>query len=121
MNFNDFSVGTDIEEVDRFKNRTLEKDKYFFRHIFTEKELEYCFSEGVAAQHLCARFCGKEAVIKALYALNIQNVYMSDIEILNKENGVPYVKVDKYQSLYIKISLSHSKKYATATAIVQKV
>lgn len=116
MNFNDLSIGTDIEEIDRFKGKTLEKDKHFFSHIFTENELGYCFSKGIPAQHLCARFCGKEAVIKALYPLNITN--LKDIEILNTENGIPYVKIKKYPNLNIKISLSHSKKYATATAII---
>ena len=118
MNFNDLSIGTDIEEVDRFKNRSLENDRHFFSHIFTENELGYCFSKGIPAQHLCARFCGKEAVIKALFPLNITNVYLKDIEILNTENGIPYVKIEKYPNLNIKISLSHSKKYATATAII---
>ena len=60
----------------------------------------------------------KEAIIKALYPLNITNVYLKDIEILNTENGIPYVKIKKYPNLNIKISLSHSKKYATATAII---
>lgn len=114
----DFSVGTDIEEIVRFKDKTLENDKQFLSYIFTEKELKYCFSKGVPSQHLCARFCGKESVIKALYSLNIESVYLKDIEILNKKNGVPYVNIKKYPNLNVKISLSHSKKYATATSII---
>ncbi len=118
IKISEFSIGTDIEEIARFKDKTLKNDKHFLSSIFTEKELEYCFSKGVPSQHLCARFCGKESVIKALYTLNVENVYLKDIEILNKENGVPYVNIKKYPKLNVKISLSHSKKYATATSII---
>ena len=55
----DFSIDTDIEETARFKDKTLENDKYFLSHIFTEKGLKYCFLKGVLSQHLSARFCGK--------------------------------------------------------------
>lgn len=120
MNNDNIYIGTDIEEIDRFKGKTPEKDKHFFNHIFTEKELEYCFSKGIPSQHLCVRFCAKEATIKALYSLNISNVYLKDIEVLNKENGVPYIVIEKLPNIEVKISLSHSKKYAVATAIIIK-
>ena len=114
----DFAIGTDIEEISRFANKTLENDEHFLTHIFTEKELEYCFSKGKPAQHLCARFCAKEAGIKALTDFGIKNVYYSDIEILNNEFGVPDIRVKGFPELHIKTSLSHSKTYATATVII---
>lgn len=115
---NNISVGTDIEEISRFECKTLENDKDFLERIFTSKELEYSYKSRNYAQHLCARFCAKEAVIKALSYFEINDVYYSDIEILKRENGSPYVVLEKYPKLSIKISLSHCKTYATATVII---
>ena len=58
------SIGVDIESVDRFKEH--DKNGSFLKRIFTNKELEYCFSFTDFAQHLAVRYSGKEAVVKAL-------------------------------------------------------
>lgn len=117
MNFDNFAIGTDIEEIERFANKTLEQDEKFLRKIFTKKELDYCFSNSQSASHLCARYCAKEAVVKALSQFRISDVYYSDIEILNHENGLPYCIIVKYPNIKVKISLSHSKTYAVATVL----
>ena len=39
MNFENISIGTDIEEIKRFADKTLEKDSAFLNRIFTSKEL----------------------------------------------------------------------------------
>ncbi len=117
MNFENFSVGTDIEEIKRFEGKNPEKDKHFLEKIFTPNELEYCFSKGLPHFSLCARFCAKEAVVKALSSHKIRDVYYSDIEILNNSDGSPYAVIKKYPKLKVKISLSHAKTYACATAI----
>ncbi|MCQ2743359.1 MAG: holo-ACP synthase [bacterium] len=116
----EFSVGCDIEENKRFENKTIEKDKHFLEKIFTQNELKYCFSKSHPAQHLCARFCAKEAVIKALCSIGENKLFPSDIEVLNDENNVPKVDLKKFANLNVKISLSHCKNYSTATAIVYK-
>ena len=118
MDINNFAIGTDIEEINRFENRTLENDKNFLDKIFTAKELEYSFKTGIPAQHLCARFCAKEAIVKALSNFKIKDVFYSDIEILRHEDGAPYTKIQKYPDLDIQISLSHCKTYATAVAFI---
>lgn len=120
MDFENISVGTDIEEIARFSNKTRDNDSHFLNRIFTEKELTYCFKDKQSAQHLCARFCAKEAVVKALTALGTEDVFYADIEILNHSNGSPYVVINKYPKIKVRISLSHSHTYATATAICFK-
>ncbi len=117
MNFNNLAIGTDIEEINRFDNKKLEQDEKFLRKIFTVKELEYCFKDNQSASHLCVRYCAKEAVVKALSQFKIRDVYYSDIEILNNENGSPYCSIKKYPNITVKVSLSHSKTYATATVL----
>lgn len=112
------SIGTDIEQNSRFKNKTLEIDTKFLYKIFTDKELNYCFSCKFPSQHLCARFCAKEATIKALYKCGIKDVYYNDIEIFKSEE-IPYVKILKYPNINVDISISHCENYSTATAIIQ--
>lgn len=120
MDFDKLAIGTDIEEIERFKDKSLEQDEKFLRKIFTQKELAYCFKDKQSASHLCARYCAKEAVVKALSQFKITDVYYSDIEILNSENGSPYCTIEKYPSVKIKVSISHSKTCATATVLCFK-
>ena len=114
------SVGCDIEEVSRFSGKTRENDKEFLSRIYTGAELDYCYKSANYAQHLCGKYCVKEAVVKALTDFDIKDVFYSDIEVLNKENGMPYVILKKYPDLSIKVSLSHCKTYATASALIIK-
>lgn len=112
------SIGIDIENVSRFENKDRINDKKFLKRIFTDAELEYCYKNIKYAQHLCARYCAKEAIVKALADVNITNVFYSDIEILNDAAGKPSAKINKYPALNIKISLSHTSEYAIANALI---
>ena len=114
--FENFALGIDIEENSRFENKSQE----FLNRIFTKNELDYSKKSKKYSQHLCARFCAKEAAIKALYTLGIEDVYLSDIEILNKPNGVPYIIIRKYPNLKIKVSLSHAKTHSVANVLIAK-
>ena len=112
-------VGIDIENVNRFKKYTIKDNLDFLKTIFTDSELHYCFSQGIPEKHLAARFCAKEAFTKAASELNI-SIDFNKIEVLNKENGKPYLNInnkliDKYE---IKISMSHSKDSAVAVVIL---
>jgi len=120
MDFADISVGVDIEENIRFSGKLLENDLKLLEKIFTPKELEYCFSDKNSAQHLTARYCAKEATVKALYGIGVKDVYYSDIEVLNNDDGVPYIKISKYPDIKIKVSLSHTKTNSVATVLLSK-
>ena len=115
-------IGTDIENIDRFKNLCLQADSNFLKKIFTDNEINYCFSKKDPAPSLAARFSGKEAVVKALGSLGIIEVYYNEIEILKNENGSPAVRIinNRAENLEIKISLSHSKDNSIAFVIVLK-
>jgi holo-[acyl-carrier protein] synthase len=114
-----FGIGTDIEEISRFRNK--EKTEDFLKKIYTEKELEYCFSKDRPAQHLAVRFAAKEAIIKAFGSIN-KKILFNQIEILNNEDRVPYVNIGTHlsENYKIKISLSHAKGYAMAVALIYK-
>jgi holo-[acyl-carrier protein] synthase len=114
----DFSVGVDIESISRFQK--AEAASSFLNKIFTAGEMDYCFSCSAPAQHLAARFAGKEAIVKALAGLNRAGLSYNDIEISNDINGVPSAKIRKsgFDDLQIKLSLSHAKDMAIAFAVV---
>ena len=115
-------IGVDIEDISRFNNKNLNNDALFLKRIFTQKELDYCFSKKNYAQSLTARFCAKEAVVKALNNLYNGVVSYNKIEILNYPNGEPYINVllNELKKFDYSLSLSHEKDKAVAFVIVNK-
>lgn len=115
---NSFGIGIDIEGVYRF--RKLSTDIPFLQRVFTQKELDYCFSHKSPAPHLAVRFAAKEAVIKALSSLRKTGLAYKDIEVINDENGVPLARIRKagFERLQINLTLSHSSSQAIALAMI---
>ena len=124
----DIKNGIDIIEVDRIKESIEKQGDKFLNRVFTEKEIKYCESKKVQKyQSYAARFAGKEAVFKALSSLidNKYDVSWKDIEILNDEEGRPFVNIMGNlkeivgAKVNIEISLSHIQRIAVAEAIAQ--
>jgi len=119
-------IGTDIIEIDRIRQAYLRFDDAFLNKILSVAEITYCLSKDDPVPSLAARFCGKEAVAKALGTGIGENIRFSQIEILPDANGKPIVtlldcKLESLHNTQFMISLSHSKTVAMATAIwIQK-
>ena len=120
------TIGTDIIEVDRIKSAVENID--FLNRIYTNNEIEYCKNtKQMQYQHYAVRFAAKEAIYKALSGkLNSKyDISWKDVEILNDNNGRPFVKFIKYPEniqnslLSIDISLSHIKNMASATCVIE--
>jgi holo-[acyl-carrier-protein] synthase len=116
--------GTDIIEVSRIKESIEKLGDKFLNKIYTQKEIEYCLSKNnMKYQHFAARFAAKEAIFKAISSLlkNKYEITWKDVEVLNDENGRPYVHFlnNNYNIEQIDISISHLKEYAIATCIVE--
>ena len=111
------SIGVDIEDISRFENKNLR----FLKRIFTENEISYCLNTNKPQQHLCARFCAKEAVIKALSSIGENKPRFLDIEVLKKENGAPYLNIliEEYKKYNILLSISHENNKAVAFVIIE--
>ena len=118
-------VGTDIIEVSRIEKLIKEKGDKFLNRIYTQNEINYCESKGSNKyQHYAGRFAAKEAVFKVLNGETDSgnSLTFKNIEILNKNDGAPYVNIldDIMVDCFdqdVDISISHIKKYATATAV----
>ena len=113
-------IGVDIESIDRFQGLTDEKDAAFLHKLFTETELDYCFSSANPAEHLAVRYAGKEAIIKALSQLDRPVSNYRELEIVNDNRGVPGARIlnEEFAGLDILLSLSHSQETAVAFTIV---
>lgn len=120
----EIKTGIDIIEIDRIKESIESTNGEFCNRVYTKKEIEYCESKKVQKyQHYAVRFAAKEAVFKAI-SLNLQNKYdvtWKDIEVVNDENGRPYINIlnkNIPEIANIDISLSHCKQYAIANVII---
>lgn len=107
-------LGIDMVEVSRFK-KFKNRNEAFLEKVFTEKELNYCFSFSDTAPHLAGSFAAKEAVVKATGG----TVRILDVEIHHRKNGKPEVYAKNRLRRDILVSISHTEKIACAIAICQ--
>ena len=117
-------IGNDIIEIERIE-KAISKEG-FKDKIYTQRELENIKKRGNRAETYAGVFSAKEAISKAI-GTGVREFSLTDLEILNDDLGKPYVAVsekldkiikDKKEDYQIEISISHSKKYATAMAII---
>ncbi len=114
-------TGIDIEKIQRFDLFLNNKEKLI--KIFTKNEIGYAMKFKSPVEHLAGIFCAKEAVSKALKTGLYTGFSPIEIEILHRDNGVPYVNItDKILELLgsneIDISISHSGDYAIAICVI---
>lgn len=120
-------IGTDIQRISELAKYIEKPEDPFVTGIFTETERRIIFNKENKAGALTARFAGKEAVFKALQT-DGNAVRLNEIELLDDENGAPYVKLygKAYEVLMQKkaytvlVSLSHSGDYAMAFAVINQ-
>ncbi len=115
-------IGTDIVEVERIHDLVGKWNGRFLHRVFCESELEYCLNAKNASERLAGRFAAKEAVIKSLG----RSVPWKAIKVVSTEVGRPIVHLrsspglEEQDNSVIELSISHTKQYATATAICVK-
>lgn len=108
-------IGIDLLDVARLE-RALDRRPNLARRLFTERELADCRARARPAMHLAARFCAKEAVVKAL---GLGHCPWQEIEITSGPLGEPLVKVSERVSsgtARVVISLTHERQIAGAVA-----
>ena len=117
-------IGNDIIEIERVEKAILKEG--FKNKVYTQKELENIEKRGNRTETYAGIFSAKEAISKAI-GTGVRGFSLTDLEILNDDLGKPYVVVsekldkilkNKKEDYQIEISISHSKKYATAMAII---
>ena len=117
-------IGNDIIEIERVE-KAISKEG-FIAKVYTQREIENIVKRGNRIETYAGIFSAKEAISKAI-GTGVREFALTDLEILNDDLGKPYVIVSdklnkiiqrKKENYQIEIAISHSKKYATAIAII---
>ena len=110
-------TGIDIIEISRIQKAAQRWGQDFLDHVFTPDEIACAQKYKFPYSHYAGRFAAKEAVFKAL---GDDQVSWKDLNILNDPQGKPYC-VFRKKGFHHKIflTISHSKNYAVAQAIVE--
>jgi holo-[acyl-carrier protein] synthase len=114
------SVGIDIEEVDRFRKKPLDRNVGFYNSIFSQREIKYCIKFVDPYPHFAGIFAAKEAVIKCVRI----KCRMTNIEICRDSRGKPALslrtKKKKKKTLTLDLSISHTEMLAIAVVVMIK-
>ena len=87
-------IGNDIVEVNRIKESIQSHGKKFIEKIFTKEEIEFCEKRTVPEIHYAGRFAAKEAVKKAVLAMDFNTeLTLKNIQVSRKENRPPTVSI----------------------------
>lgn len=119
-------IGVDIMAQGRLSTENLRENDPFFQRTFSEKEREQGWMQPDFVRYFAARFAGKEAVFKAFRLPPGQGEFQ-EIEIMNDENGAPYVNLygcmreiaARLGNPRLHISLSDEKEYTAAFAVLE--
>ena len=104
-------VGIDLVE----HKDMLDKDDNFAKRILSSLEFENYIKfthPKRKLEYLASRFAAKEAIFKCLQ----RGFIFSEVSILNKENGAPYIQSSMIEE-ELHISLSHTDAYSVAIVI----
>lgn len=104
-------VGIDLVDVDRFE-RAIEARPGLLKRLFADSELEACERSARPARHLAARFCAKEAAVKAL---DLRGVPLRELVVSGGFGIRPAISVPGAGNL--SVSLTHERSMAAAVVI----
>jgi holo-[acyl-carrier protein] synthase len=110
--------GIDIIEIERIERAINRWGDMFTEHVFTPDEIEWARKHKFPYPHYAGRFAAKEAIFKAL---GDPRVTWLDLNIYNDPSGKPICNYSKNDFKdHIHLSISHTKIYAVAQAIVTR-
>jgi len=121
-------IGIDIIEIRRFDKSIKKTGGKILKRLFTITERNYCESKKQKSLHYAARFCAKEAFLKALGTGLDQKISWQDISVENSKDGRSKLAVSgealkvskKFGVRKIHLSISHSHDFATAVVVLEK-
>lgn len=119
-------IGMDLVEVETFAEN-IQSDA-FLRKVFTAAEIAECRLMANAAERFAGKFAAKEACMKALGHGIRQEVWFTQIEVLNDMRGAPYVQINGQAERVaggmgvtkIQVSITHTRNTAAAVVILEK-
>lgn len=124
---NVMGVGVDLVDLERVARLLAHKGERAMRKFFTDDERAYLTTRPDPTGHAAARIAAKEAVYKALQALQgARAVGWREIEVTRDRDGRPMIRLHglaarlaaEHGGLQVQVSLTHSATSAGAVAVV---
>jgi len=115
-----YNVGIDCEDIARWRKMLPRLERGPQRKLFSDGEHSYCRSHRDPAPHYAARWCAKEALLKALSPFC--KLDLREIAVDNEVDGSPFFILNDSSfdttRFRIRLSMSHSKETAMAVVMV---
>jgi len=119
-------IGVDITDIKRIA-KSIESTA-FQNKVFSSDELKICGEFKRKAECLAGKFAAKEAFMKAIGMGIRQEIWFTQIEVLNRETGQPYLRLNgeaqrrsqELQATGIHVSISHNEGNAVAVVILER-
>ena len=120
-------LGVDTIELDRIEQVYRRYGKRFLDRIYAPEEQRYALRFKDPVPRLAARFAAKEACVKALGTGWSNGVRWRDLVVINTKAGKPEITVlgrarkylDSMSVTRTHLSITHSRRYATAVVIFE--
>ena len=121
--------GIDIIDISRIRKVIDKYGNRFKKRCFSIAEIERSEKRLNSVESYAKRYAAKEACAKALGTGLARGVFWKDIEVVNNQNGKPFIKLhgkakeifknmNNTLSTQIEVSLSDEKKYAIANVTI---
>jgi holo-[acyl-carrier protein] synthase len=119
-------LGMDLVDIAEFEKNV--RSEALLRKVFTKAEIRDCQSTANSTERFAGRFAAKEACMKAFGHGIRQQVWFTQIEVLNDANGAPYLQVsgeaervmNAKGAKRIHVSITHTKNTAGAVVILEE-
>jgi len=119
-------IGIDLMDIEKIEKH-IQSDVHL-RKVFTPAEIRECKSVVRSAERFAGRFAAKEAFMKAIGKGIRQEVWFTQIEVLNNQDGQPYIQVKGEAEVWLRalsvrnihVSIAHTKQNAVAIVILEK-
>ena len=112
------TVGVDLLEIARLE-RALDRHPRLAQRVFTDAELAYARERRRPGRHLAARFCAKEAAVKALGAgpFGLRDVEVAGSAPPRLELSGAAAAAAAERGVDLEVSLSHAREMAVAVVV----
>jgi len=118
-------LGIDMVSIPEFENWL--ESKAFRRKVFTPEEQALCEGVANATERYAGKFAAKEAFMKAIGRGIRQEVWFTQIAVLNLDSGAPTIQASgaaeqacrDLKINHIHVSISHTEGMAVAIVILE--
>jgi holo-[acyl-carrier protein] synthase len=113
-----FGIGVDIVDIEKFEKITFSKKPSFYKKTFLPSEIEYCLKFKKPAEHFAGKFAIKESVKKSIK----EPIPFLEIETYHSKSKLKIKLLKNWNKKYkILGSISHEKKYAVGMVLSEKL